>query len=66
MQTELPSARDAIAMIRASGGVAVWAHPFWDVDLSIEEMHRSLTALRESDSVSAEMLISTDILLTSA
>ena len=32
----------------------------------IAEMHRSLTALRESDSVSASMLIDTDVLLTSA
>lgn len=31
VRTELPSARDAIAMIRASGGVAVWAHPHPDV-----------------------------------
>jgi hypothetical protein len=26
-----PSASDAIDAIRAAGGVAVWAHPFWDV-----------------------------------
>jgi predicted metal-dependent phosphoesterase TrpH len=29
--TELPSVGDAIAMIRASGGVAVWAHPKQEV-----------------------------------
>lgn len=29
--TELPPVGDAIAMIRASGGVAVWAHPGQDV-----------------------------------
>src|SRR5688572_9490371 len=40
-------------------GIRVDAYP-------IAEMHRSLTALRESDSVSAEMLIDTDVLLTSA
>ena len=40
-------------------GVRVDAYP-------IAEMHRSLTALRETDSISAEMLISTDVLLTSA
>ena len=27
-----PSVREAIDLIHAAGGVAVWAHPFWDVD----------------------------------
>jgi 3',5'-nucleoside bisphosphate phosphatase len=27
-----PSTADAIAAIHAAGGVAVWAHPFWDTD----------------------------------
>jgi 3',5'-nucleoside bisphosphate phosphatase len=27
-----PTVADAIARIHAAGGVAVWAHPFWDVD----------------------------------
>jgi predicted metal-dependent phosphoesterase TrpH len=27
-----PSVADAIAAIHGAGGVAVWAHPFWDVD----------------------------------
>jgi hypothetical protein len=27
-----PSVAEAIAAIHAAGGVAVWAHPFWDVD----------------------------------
>jgi 3',5'-nucleoside bisphosphate phosphatase len=27
-----PSVPDAIAAIHAAGGVAVWAHPFWDVE----------------------------------
>ncbi len=40
-------------------GIRVDAYP-------IEDMHRTLTTLRESDSVSAEMLIDTDVLLTSA
>jgi 3',5'-nucleoside bisphosphate phosphatase len=31
VRTEFPSVRDSIAMIRASGGVAVWAHPGMDV-----------------------------------
>ncbi|MBV8431333.1 MAG: PHP domain-containing protein [Solirubrobacterales bacterium] len=28
---ELPSVRDAIETIHRAGGLAVWAHPFWDV-----------------------------------
>jgi predicted metal-dependent phosphoesterase TrpH len=27
-----PTVQDAIALIHAAGGVAVWAHPFWDID----------------------------------
>ena len=27
-----PSAAEAIALIHNAGGVAVWAHPFWDID----------------------------------
>jgi predicted metal-dependent phosphoesterase TrpH len=27
-----PEVPDAIEMIHAAGGVAVWAHPFWDID----------------------------------
>jgi hypothetical protein len=27
-----PTVPEAIAVIHAAGGVAVWAHPFWDVD----------------------------------
>ncbi len=26
-----PNAREAIGVIHAAGGVAVWAHPFWDI-----------------------------------
>jgi predicted metal-dependent phosphoesterase TrpH len=29
---EVPTVRDAIAAIHEAGGVAVWAHPFWDYD----------------------------------
>jgi 3',5'-nucleoside bisphosphate phosphatase len=29
---EVPTVRDAIAAIHEAGGVAVWAHPFWDFD----------------------------------
>ena len=29
---ERPTVADAIAAIHGAGGVAVWAHPFWDVD----------------------------------
>ncbi len=28
----LPAVQEAIDVIHAAGGVAVWAHPFWDVD----------------------------------
>jgi 3',5'-nucleoside bisphosphate phosphatase len=28
----IPTVADAIETIHAAGGVAVWAHPFWDVD----------------------------------
>ena len=28
----MPTVPDAIAAIHAAGGVAVWAHPFWDLD----------------------------------
>jgi 3',5'-nucleoside bisphosphate phosphatase len=27
-----PSVEEAIALIHGAGGVAVWAHPFWDID----------------------------------
>jgi 3',5'-nucleoside bisphosphate phosphatase len=27
-----PTVADAIALVHEAGGVAVWAHPFWDVD----------------------------------
>jgi 3',5'-nucleoside bisphosphate phosphatase len=32
----IPTVADAIAAIHAAGGVAVWAHPFWDVDAEVE------------------------------
>lgn len=28
----MPTVADAIAVVHAAGGVAVWAHPFWDVE----------------------------------
>jgi len=31
-----PTVSEAIATIHAAGGVAVWAHPFWDVDTGDE------------------------------
>jgi predicted metal-dependent phosphoesterase TrpH len=31
-----PTVAEAIAAIHAAGGVAVWAHPFWDVDADEE------------------------------
>jgi predicted metal-dependent phosphoesterase TrpH len=27
-----PTVEEAIALIHAAGGVAIWAHPFWDID----------------------------------
>jgi 3',5'-nucleoside bisphosphate phosphatase len=42
-----PSAGDAIDAIRAAGGVAVWAHPFWDVsdpDDVVREVDRLVAA----------------------
>jgi predicted metal-dependent phosphoesterase TrpH len=33
---EVPSAEEAIAAIHDAGGVAVWAHPFWDVETPAE------------------------------
>jgi predicted metal-dependent phosphoesterase TrpH len=32
VQRERPLVPDAIDVIHAAGGVAVWAHPFWDID----------------------------------
>jgi predicted metal-dependent phosphoesterase TrpH len=32
----IPTVADAIAAIHDAGGVAVWAHPFWDVDAGPE------------------------------
>jgi predicted metal-dependent phosphoesterase TrpH len=29
---ETPTAQEAIDVIHAAGGVAVWAHPFWDIE----------------------------------
>lgn len=29
---QTPSAREAITVIHDAGGIAVWAHPFWDVE----------------------------------
>ncbi len=31
-ERQAPSVADAIALIHGAGGVAVWAHPFWDVE----------------------------------
>jgi predicted metal-dependent phosphoesterase TrpH len=31
---EAPSIQDAIELIHLAGGVAIWAHPFWDVEVS--------------------------------
>jgi predicted metal-dependent phosphoesterase TrpH len=33
---EAPTASEAIELIHGAGGVAVWAHPFWDVEAEAE------------------------------
>jgi predicted metal-dependent phosphoesterase TrpH len=33
-----PTVAEAIAVIHAAGGVAVWAHPFWDLDHDAEAL----------------------------
>ena len=35
-EREAPSIAEAIALVHQAGGVAVWAHPFWDVDSDAE------------------------------
>jgi 3',5'-nucleoside bisphosphate phosphatase len=35
-ERQAPSAAAAITLIHDAGGVAVWAHPFWDVDADAE------------------------------
>lgn len=35
-EREAPSAAEAITLIHDAGGVAVWAHPFWDVETDAE------------------------------
>jgi predicted metal-dependent phosphoesterase TrpH len=42
-----PSAAEAIAAIRGAGGIAVWAHPFWDItdpEAVVVELDRLLAA----------------------
>jgi predicted metal-dependent phosphoesterase TrpH len=31
-EREAPSVQEAVALIHGAGGIAIWAHPFWDVD----------------------------------
>ncbi len=38
VRRERPTVAEAIAVIHAAGGVAVWAHPFWDVDDALEPL----------------------------
>ena len=46
----MPTVAEAIDAIHAAGGVAVWAHPFWDVDAGDEVVraHRPLRRARAS------------------
>ena len=39
-----PTVPDAIRVIHAAGGVAVWAHPFWDLDDPQEGIARSTSS----------------------
>jgi len=43
-----PTVAEAIAVIKAAGGVAVWAHPFWDVKQP-EEVLSAIDRFREHD-----------------
>ena len=40
----MPTVAEAIALVHDAGGVAVWAHPFWDVDAADEVVRDSSTA----------------------
>lgn len=42
----VPTVADAVTAIHRAGGLAVWAHPFWDVDAS-EEVVATLERFRE-------------------
>lgn len=41
-----PSVREAIELIHGAGGVAIWAHPFWDIDAG-EEVLATLDRFRD-------------------
>ena len=41
-----PTVAEAIALIHEAGGVAVWAHPFWDID-SPDEVEKTLRRFME-------------------
>ncbi len=36
---ETPTVGEAVEAIHAAGGVAIWAHPFWDIDSADEVLH---------------------------
>jgi predicted metal-dependent phosphoesterase TrpH len=42
-----PTVEEAIALIHGAGGVAVWAHPFWDIDAD-REVLAALDRFREA------------------
>jgi 3',5'-nucleoside bisphosphate phosphatase len=42
-----PSVTEAIELIHGAGGVAVWAHPFWDIDAA-EDVLRTLDVFRDA------------------
>ncbi len=48
-----PSSYDAIDLIHAAGGVAVWAHPFWDLEHDDETLrHRGPASPRRASTAS--------------
>jgi predicted metal-dependent phosphoesterase TrpH len=46
VQRSRPTVGDAIDVIHAAGGVAVWAHPFWDLD-DADEVLRTIAHFQE-------------------
>ena len=47
VQRTQPTVQDAIEVIHAAGGVAVWAHPFWDI-ADAEEVLETIAAFADA------------------
>ena len=52
VQRTRPTVEDAIDVIHAAGGVAIWAHPFWDLD-DPQEVVDTIDALRATASTAS-------------